>query len=106
MKIDGDDIYFVFNDRKSNNKRIAAGKNAAYLKYPRNASATLVKITKDGEMTREKLFTNRDFSSTLVPKETARYQNYQSGISIMFGLNIKWYHIFGGGKYRYGSVKI
>ena len=106
MKVNGDDVYFVFNDRRSNNNRIKKGKNAAYLKYPKRASTTLVKLDRKGQMERKKLFTNKDLDLSLVPKETRNYQNYQSGISIMYGLDYKWYHVFGGAKYRYGSVKL
>ena len=57
-------------------------------------------------MERKKLFTNKDINLALVPKETRRYQNYNSDVRIMYGLNYKWFHIFGGAKYRYGSVKL
>ena len=106
MKVNGDDVYFVFNDRQSNNSRLKKGKNAAYLKYPKRASTTLVKLDRKGQMERKKLFTNRDLDLSLVPKETRNYQNYQSGVSIMYGLDFRWYNVFGGAKYRYGSVKL
>jgi hypothetical protein len=106
MKLDGDNVYFVFNDRKSNNKRLKQGKNAVYMKFPRRSSTTLVTVDRKGNIERESLFKNKDMRLVLVPKQTRNYQNYNSDISIMFGLNYRWYHIFGGATFKYGSLKL
>tara|TARA_B100000795_G_scaffold267260_1_gene251764 strand:- start:1613 stop:1843 length:231 start_codon:yes stop_codon:yes gene_type:complete len=76
------------------------------MKFPRRSSTTLVTVDRKGNIERESLFKNKDMKLVLVPKQTRNYQNYNSDISIMFGLNYRWYHIFGGATFKYGSLKL
>lgn len=102
INVEKENVYMIFNDHRSNIRRLKEGDDIRKMGSPKSSVTVVVNIDNQGVMTRNELFSAKESDLVFRPK-SSWYQRdtFQSHKIYLFGLN---YQLFSRAKFKLGLL--